>query len=162
MAFTVTGEDLVSRYDYRKVGQLASTDQSSITRESTASNATVTQALSDALGRFLAAMFVGSRYSITDLDGLTDHSLAFAKRLVCDLAMAHLLGLKSGSFVEERRILVEENEKQLKLLQDGRAVFDIDGHVEAGLMEHYQPDSAVIMQRNLRTDYLRGHLFSSE
>lgn len=159
--FTISGADLLSRFDPDSIARLASDDRAAtLSRADTATHANVLTAISDAKGRFMAAVQFGGRYRATDLDNLTAESLEYAKRIVCTLAMAMLMGRRLGSHGEERQRLVQEAQMALDFLSAGKDVFTLSPHLDAGLLEHQEVEEAVIINRDLRVEHLKGHLFS--
>jgi hypothetical protein len=159
--FNVTGADLMARFDPDSIARLASDDRAaSLSRADTASHPNVTAALSDAKGRFMAAIQFGGRYRASDLNNLTAESLEYAKRIVCTLAMAMLMGRRLGSHAEERQRLLQEAQMALDFLSAGKDVFTLEQQLDAGLLEHQETSEAIIINRNLRVEALKGHLFS--
>jgi hypothetical protein len=161
--FTITGADLMARFDPDSIARLASDDRAaSLSRSDTAVHPNVTTAISDAKGRFLAAVQFGGRYRTTDLDSLTAESLEYAKRIVCTLAMAMLMGRRLGSHAEERQRLIQEAQMALDMLSSGKDVFTLEPQLEAGLLEHQVTSQTVLVTRNLRVDSLKGQLFAHD
>ncbi len=159
--FTITGADLLARFDPDSISRLASDDRAAVlSRADTAVHPNVTTAISDAKGRFMAAVQFGGRYRVADLNLLTTESLEYAKRIVCNLAMAMLMGRRLGSHAEERQRLVQEAQMALDFLSAGKDVFTLEPQLDAGLLEHQETSEAVIINRNLRSEALKGHLFS--
>lgn len=159
--FNISGADLMSRFDPDSIARLASDDRAAVlSRADTAVHPNVTAALSDAKGRFMAAVQFGGRYRIEDLNNLTAESLEYAKRIVCTLAMAMLMGRRLGSHAEERQRLIQEAQMALDFLSAGKDVFTLTAQLDAGLLEHQEVDEAVIINRDLRVERLKGHLFS--
>jgi hypothetical protein len=159
--FNISGADLMSRFDPDSIARLASDDRAAVlSRADTAIHPNVTAALSDAKGRFMAAVQFGGRYRADDLNNLTAESLEYAKRIVCTLAMAMLMGRRLGSHAEERQRLIQEAQMALDFLSAGKDVFTLTAQLDAGLLEHQEVDEAVIINRDLRVERLKGHLFS--
>lgn len=159
--FNVTGADLMARFDPDSIARLASDDRAaSLSRADVAAHPNVTTAVSDAKGRFLAAVQFGGRYRTADLNNLTAESLEYAKRIVCTLAMAMLMGRRLGSHAEERQRLLQEAQMALDFLSAGKDVFTLEQQLDAGLLEHQEVSETVLINRNLRVEQLKGHLFS--
>ena len=159
--FNISGADLMSRFDPDSIARLAVDERAApISRADAAIHPNVTTAISDAKGRFLAAVQFGGRYRQEDLNNLTAESLEYAKRIVCTLAMAMLMGRRLGSHAEERQRLIQEAQMALDFLSAGKDVFTLTAQLDAGLLEHQVTSEATIVTRNLRVDNLRGHLFA--
>lgn len=162
-SFSVTGTDLMSRFDPDSIARLASDDRAAaLSRADTANHVNVTAALNDAKGRFMAAIQFGGRYRTADLNNLTAESLEYAKRIVCTLAMAMLMGRRLGSHAEERQRLVQEAQMALDMLSSGKDVFTLEAQLDAGLLEHEVTSQTVLVTRNLRVDSLKGKLFTHD
>jgi hypothetical protein len=151
----------MSRFDADSIARLASDDRAAtLSRADVAVHPNVTTAISDAKGRFLAAVQFGGRYRMEDLNSLTAESLEYAKRIICTLAMAMLMGRRLGSHAEERQRLIQEAQMALDMLSSGKDVFTLEPQLDAGLLEHQEVSESVIVNRNLRSEALKGHLFS--
>jgi hypothetical protein len=48
----------------------------------------------------------------------------------------------------------------LDFLSAGKDVFTLEPQLDAGLLEHQEVSESVIINRNLRSEALKGHLFS--
>lgn len=159
MSISVDGDDLIARFDVQLVGRLASDETGvQLTPDAVAAHANVTTAISDALGRFEAAVQSGGKYTITDLESLTATSLAYAKRLICNLAMLALMLRRPGTHTMEREHMMKETESALNALAAGKDVFTLDPQLEAGLLDMHQTTESVRVMRSLIADRLRGHL----
>ena len=79
-----------------------------------------------------AALLVGNRYSVADLQGLTDNSLGLLKRVVCDIAMALLADRRPGWNPERSKALHEAADDHLERLRKGENTFNIQASMDAG------------------------------
>lgn len=159
MSIDVDGGDLIERFDVQLVGRLASDETGvQLHPDTVAAHANVTTAIQDALGRFEAAVQSGGRYTIDELDSLTTTSLAYAKRLICNLAMLALMLRRPGTHTMEREHMMKETEGALSALAAGKDVFTLTSQLEAGLLDMHQTTELVRVQRSLIADRLRGHL----
>ena len=155
--------DLVSRYDVRTIGELATDDEQVLSRTAIVNHVNVLTALKAASGRVEAALRHGDRYSIEDLTGLTDNSQEHLKDIVCAIAMTRLLRRRPGCFIELMSSVAAEAEDYLKQLSSGYEVFSIQAHVEAGLMDDKGNGNAenvsLLNQRNNLSDNMIARMF---
>lgn len=162
MALSVTGQDLVKRFDYKLIGRLVADDETVLSKTDVESNAEVATALDDALGRFYAAVQSGARYSVDDLDSLTASSLSYAKRLICNCAILALMARRPGTHTMERESMLKETEGALGALSNGKDVFTLVDHLESGLLDPEKTTESIRIRRSLIADRLRGHLTTYE
>lgn len=159
MSIAVDGDDLIERFDVQLVGRLASDETGvQLHPSAVAAHANVTTAIQDALGRFEAAVQSGGRYTVAELDTLTTTSLAYAKRLICNLAMMALMLRRPGTHTMEREHMMKETEGALNALAAGKDVFTLEPQLESGLLDMHQTTESVRVMRSLIADRLRGHL----
>ena len=131
MAAYADGDDLAARHDIRVLQQLASDDDSPLSRADTLAHEFVTTALEDASGEVESALRRGGIYTTANLEALTGNSLAKLKRMVCTVAMALMFERRPGPFQELANGYMERADKMLKELSSGDKVFEIDGHDDA-------------------------------
>ena len=125
-----SAEQLCSRKDVRKLGQLVRDNNSQATAAELLSDQVIADALEDASAQIRSAALVADKYQQSDLDQLAADSDAFLVRLTCDLAMGYLMS---------RRYLTEElppdvvNAQQwLALLRLGERIFNVAANRTAG------------------------------
>lgn len=147
-----TGDDLVSRFDVRLIGDLATDTGSTLPVVDVASHPNVLMALEDAMGEMVVALQVGGRYSESDLTDLTGYNLAHAKRINCDIAMALLIKRRPIVGEEQAKEIAKQSREHLKRLSDGENVFGIPAVVESGTLELTAPSSVDITNLNLLTE----------
>lgn len=146
----------MARFDARTVGQLVSDTGQSVPPASLATNTAVLAALEDASGEIDAALMQGQRYSAADLAALTGNSLAYLKRICCQIAMARLW--------ERRPYLDEEGaEKALNMarqaldrLRKGENLFAVEDNLAASVPSIETPSVTSIENLNLVVDRARG------
>ncbi len=160
LAAYATFADLVERYDVDRIKRLATDDRTEISVADLANHPRITAVLKSAAGRVEVSLFSGARYSRDDLNNLTENSKAYLTDLVCELAMLLLIRAR-GKNPEEREIMERRCESSLKELSSGKDVFALAPQIDAGLMEHVPITSIDIVNRNLTSDTLRGHLFAN-
>lgn len=145
-----SGADLVTRFRYQSIAQLVSDGEVAIAEDEIADDARVAAALDDASGQIDAALLAAARYSASDLSGLTGNSLAYLKRICCELAYANLLR-RNGSVTE-----AEANSKEamdaLERLRKGVNVFGLADNIDAGLPDSEGPSVQQIINSNRITE----------
>ena len=145
VAAFATAADLIARYDFNEVAEMASDSGSA--EGDLANSARVTAALADASGRIESSALVGGFYTVADLQGLTGNSLAFLKRITCDLAYSFLLQARPGKYSDEtRKQIFEQAESWLKQLRGGENIFNI-ARVTAASIPSVDGPTAVEHQR---------------
>ena len=101
MAAYAEPSDLVNRLELPTIQRLISDDGQDVPAEDLATDDKLLAALEDASGDVEAAMLVGKRYSVEDLEGLTGNSLATLKRITCTIALAYLLERRPTVHLEQ-------------------------------------------------------------
>ena len=127
--------DLTARFDSQIIRDLASDSGTQVEEGDLATDVKVQAALDDASGRVEAALTVARIYSTDDLDALTGNSLAMLKRIVCELAMAFLIGRRQEKMLDEGLQRVEQkSEEYLDRLRKGERLFGANEEAQdAGL-----------------------------
>lgn len=125
--------DLTSRFDERVIKDLLSDE--GVPVESLGGNRKLAAALDDASGRVDSALMVAQQYTTDDLEGLTGNSLALLKRIVCEVAMAYLMGRRPEVFGGDHyEAMQRAAEDFLERLRRGERVFpSVADNVAAGL-----------------------------
>lgn len=138
--------DLIKRVRPETLRDLVSDGSVPVTEDELETDVNLLAALDDASGEMDAALRVGNRYTTAALAALTGNSLAYRKRICCDLAFANLLK-RNGSYAE-----AEEKGKSAKealdALRKGLNIFDIEDNAEAGLPESAGPSVQQIINAN--------------
>ena len=75
-------QDLLDRYDARRVGDLATDSGTRLTESQILADSKVSTCMEDASGALIAAIKRGNRYTDDDLSLLSGPSLSFLKRVV--------------------------------------------------------------------------------
>lgn len=127
----VTGSDLAKRFDVRDIQELVVDDNSDASIIDITTDAIVAEMLNDARGEVVAALRRSGRYNDEDLEALQDENAAYVKRIVCEIAMLHLLRRRPRFSPG----LLEAYEKirtgHLKDLQDGNSILSPSDEAEA-------------------------------
>jgi|GEM_PF-4082768 phage gp36-like protein len=145
MASHASVDDLLKRYDLRRIGDLVNDNDTRASEVDLKGNTTagaVTQtALSDASGMINSAILAGKRYKLSDLLSMTDESKALLKRLCCDLAYALLIARRGygGEDMVAMTSRAKESEQILEQLRQGDRLFEIEANQNASV-----PNQAVI------------------
>lgn len=150
MAALASTDDLTARYDESQIRDLASDDNEPVTDLS--SDTKVSTALEDGSGRLLAAALTGRHYTEADLAALTGNAGALVKRIVCDLAMAFLMGRRPAKFATEAiKAMKADAEAYLDRLRKGERTFDVEEALDAALPSVDGPTALDFKTLNLVT-----------
>lgn len=153
MASYASGADLLARFDARTLGDLVSDSGTRVASGSLAADTNIVAALADASGEVEAALLMGERYSVANLEGLTGNSLALLKRITCDCAMALLYGRRPEEAWADRRAAAEQvKATHLERLAKGDRVFNVEGIPEAGNPTIGGPTTVEITRLNFIRD----------
>ncbi|MCD0459106.1 phage protein Gp36 family protein [Roseiconus lacunae] len=143
-----TSEDLVARYDIDLIRDLA-TDREGATRTDVVTEPRVEIALGDASGEVETALLAGGRYSVEQLQGLTDNSLNHLKQIVCGLAMAALYQRRPESAEQEYIDRITKNSRDaIQALRRGENIFGLTETVSASVVESTGPSAIDVRHRN--------------
>lgn len=123
--------DLTLRHDPRLINDLSNDEGVRQSRGDLQTNSRVVTALSDASGAVTAALVVGDRYSVTDLESLTGDDQSLLKRIVCDIAMSFLYDRRPSLNADEYERYNKMAERHLNRLRKGDAVFNIKANRDA-------------------------------
>lgn len=127
-----TPEQLISRFDARVIGQLASDSGVSVTN--VAADPTILDALDDASGQIRSAALVGNKYTEADLDTLAAANDSFLVRLTCLLAYGYLVSRRSVN--AEMPADVTRAEEWLAALRFGERILNVQSNADAGNVSH--------------------------
>ncbi len=131
MAAYANSADMTARFDERTLKELVVDDNTPETNLAT--NVKMTAALADATGAIDAALLVGQMYDPDDLDALTDESLAYLKRITCEIALCYLVRRRPEKYGKASKEIKENVDAILDQFRSGVRVFDIDANRQAGL-----------------------------
>lgn len=153
----VSASDLTARFDERDIQQLVIDDSSDGATVDVTTNARVTAALDDAEGEVIAALRKGGRYEAEQLAALTGVDLAYLKRIICDIAMVHLLRRRPTFAPEVFKAYDDIRKGHIKDLQDGNSVITADepAAAVAGAISNEGPSLVQWDQLNLWRDRSR-------
>lgn len=153
-----TAADLIARFDANTIADLAS-DTGEPAGDISAAPRVLT-ALEDASGRVDAACMVSDLYTAADLAALTGNGLALLKRIVCDIALANLLGARPEKYgTEFFKAIDERAEEYLERLRKGARLFPIQAQKDAGLPSVDGPSAVDIDEDHLNLVTSRTHNF---
>lgn len=128
-----TAQDLLLRYDARRVSDLVSdTGSRSVYPDQ---SPVVAAVLDDASGMVESACRASQRYTANDLQALTGNTSALLKRLVCDLAFG-LLVARRGYSSQDQRVMAPQTEAangMLEMLRRGERIFSDQDNADAGV-----------------------------
>jgi len=155
-----TAADLILRKDSRTLGDLVSDAGTRVSEAGLASDTKLAAALDDASGQVDAALLRGGMYQPADLTSLTGNSLAYLKRITCDIAFWLLWERRPAYDDNPRRDAAQERaEEHLDNLRTGKAIFDVPANIEAGKAEITGPSRVAIQDLNLLADRCRGSFY---
>ena len=127
-----TGAQLLTCYDARLVGDLVSDND---TRDaSPAGSAVVAAILEQATSKIRAAITVGNRYTVAQVDELVSNGDALLVRMTCDFAIEYLFARRGMGIPAEHQSIIDASNEVLLALSSGKAVLDIDEARAAGLI----------------------------
>lgn len=133
-----TGDDLVSYYDAKTIGQMLSDDGTVVAASSVPDHAIVTRCLKLATGEVDAALMHCNRYSQAQLEALTDPSLEHLKHITCAVAVWHLQQRRMGTNPERAEAFRKQAQEDLERLRKGEIVLNVDELKLAGLIDHVE------------------------
>ena len=156
----VSAQDMTARYDVRMLLRLSFDDDQKHYESELAGSPIFQAAIEDAYGELKAAITVAQMYTPEQLERLTPESLALAKRLVCELALAFLYSRRGGEGRETVQTLRQSVEEYLDRLRKGERLFSI---VESTAKEEAgQPDlvaPTALQLRNLNGITHRANVY---
>lgn len=160
----VSASDLTARFDQRDIQQLVIDDQSDASVVDITDNPIVETALDDAEGEVVAALRKGGRYNADRLGALSGADLSYLKRIVCDIAMVHLLRRRPTFNAEVLDTYDKLRKGYLKDLQDGSSVITGDelATTEAGAVSNEGPTIGEWINMNMwrdRAKYFPGRRY---
>ena len=123
-------DDMVARFDERTLKDLCS--DTGVPETTLSTNAKMTAALDDATGQILSAVRVAGTYNVSDLTGLTGESLAYLKRITCEIAMANLILRRVEKYGKQSAEVRKSQKELLDMLKGGARVFEVDNNIAAG------------------------------
>lgn len=118
--------DLAERFDERDIQQLVIDDNSDGGVIDVTTNPRVAVALDDAEGEVIAALRRGGRYEAAQLAALTGPDLAYLKRIVCEIAMVHLMRRRPTFSPDVLKVYETIRQNHLKDLQAGNSILTDD------------------------------------
>ena len=134
MAAYAEPADMLALFDARSLGALVKDDGTRGSPTELLTDPNLAAALAAASGRVEAAMLHGGRYSVADLESLTDNSLAYLKKLVCDVAFVTVWSRRPFDELKGiSQVCFDHSEAALESLRQGREVFNLTAQIAAGL-----------------------------
>ena len=154
-----TPSQMLERYDARTIGDLVADDGNAVTPSQLLANPNLQAALDDASGEIESCVLQGRRYLVADLLTLvagTGHTRFLLIRLTCDIAMRLLAERRpwyelNNAYAQR----VEQSQRTLDNLREGKQVFDLAPVIEAGLPAVDTPTLASLQNLNLMVDAAR-------
>lgn len=156
----ITAQDMTARYDVRMLLRLSFDDEVRHTESELPTSPIMKAAVDDAYGELKAAITVANMYTPEQLERLTPESLALAKRIVCELALAFLYSRRGGESRETVDRLRQGVEEYLDRLRKGERLFSIvesDAKEKAGQPSLVAPTA--LQLRNLNNITARAEVY---
>lgn len=122
---TIDSNDMTARFDVRMLLRLSFDDDVKHYENELLASPIMTAALADAYGELKSALSVAEMYTPEQLENLTPESLALAKRIVCELALAFLYSRRGGESRDTVIQLRQGVEDYLDRLRKGERLFSI-------------------------------------
>ena len=125
--------DVIARFDERKIGQLLSDDNVAIPLDEFVTNTKLLAALAGASGEIRAGLLRGQRYSDADLAALTGDDLEYLKDITCIGMFVRLYRRKPYQDTDQHKEILDQFNKALAALRNGEEVFGtVTANLEAG------------------------------
>lgn len=149
----ITAANFLKRYDWRTIIQLMSDDdigemeRAPLLDSTTTEGGNLYEILKDASGELETAVLVGGRYSIADLQALTNNQLAYIGRIVADTAIGKCYQRRPDLFgPPPQQAQVAAN--VLNALASGERIFGLQDQIDASHMEMTTNQPEDVVQRN--------------
>ena len=154
-----TAAQWFERFDVRIIQQLVNDDNVTENRIDLLTNVNVVAILDAASGEMDAALLTASRYSETDLSGLTGTALAHRIRICTQIAMALAFDRRPGFEPELAEKHHEKAQAHLEKLRTGQNIFNLPEHQTASNPTLDGPSSVDYARNNMLVD--RSHRYFS-
>lgn len=149
-------EDLLARWDMRLLADLAG--DTGQPEQNLGSNPRILAALKGASGQLRSAILKGRRYTLEELEHLSEEDAAYLKDIVCALAVLRLAACRVSTIGSEVwEALRKDCQEQLAALERGERIFATPAAQDAGLPKTDGPTWADYQQLNLLVDRCRGY-----
>ena len=140
---------MIAHYDERTLKDLVSDSGTPVADLSV--DTKLAAILDSATGAINAALQVGNLYKTDDLAALTGESLAYLKRLTCDIALAYLM-LRRPEKYGSRADIQKGIDEILDQFRSGARIFDIPANLAASLPGTDGPNAIEYQKLNLIPD----------
>ena len=133
MANYADGDDMVTRFDVRLLGDLVTDDNTRIAAAAVPADANLGVAITDATERINSALRQANRYTTDDLAQLVTDGDAQLKRICCALAMEHLYQRRGSAIPDGFQVAIDDAKDVLEQIRLGNNVLQVDGAIQSGL-----------------------------
>jgi len=147
-----TAAQLFDHHDIRTISRLASDSGGELNRQDLATCSKVTSALTAASGEVDAALLAGSRYSPSDLSGLSGNAAAHLVQMTCDITMSRLFRRRPALDPDLAKSYHEVAREHLEALRKGVNVFNLTSQQAKMHPTVDGPTSLEYQQNNLLPD----------
>lgn len=149
-------EDLTARWDQRLLADLAGDSGQPV--ENLGGNPRIMAALQGASGQLRSAVLKGRRYTLEDLQNLSEEDAAYLKDIVCALAVLRLAACRVSTIGSEVwESLRKDCREHLDALERGERIFAAPAAQDAGLPKTDGPTWVDYQNLNLLVDRCRGY-----
>lgn len=131
MASYCTPAQMLERKDAREIGDLVSDSNTQVSDVALLTDDNLLTALADASGDIEAALLVGGRYSVEDLENLTGNSANYLQRICAEIAMYYLLVRRPQTNADLFDHYDRVRERYLKTLKSGAEIFPLPETISA-------------------------------
>jgi len=114
-----TGSEMLERYDARLLGDLVSDNGVAVSAGALPGHPNLVAVLNDASAAIDAAVFVGNRYTPSQMSNLSASAAAFVRRLTCDLALIYIKRRRGRFDSDKDAALLKEVNASLDALRSG-------------------------------------------
>jgi phage gp36-like protein len=158
-----TPADLINYKNANHLGDLCTDSGTRVAAGDLPLDPKILAALDAASGEIDAALLQGKRYTVEDLAALEGGSLAYLKKLTCDIAFWILWDRKPAYRPDDhsRDRAIEMNQQALKLLRTGEHIFNVTAIRDAGVPKLEYPSIVEMQQNNYVVDAARPRYYPS-
>lgn len=126
----VTAEDMIARFDERDLQQLVLDDGEQSDLVDVRDSIKLDTALDDAEGEVIAALRKAGRYDSAELAQLSGTDLSYFKRVICEIAMVHVLRRRPTFRPELLEAYTKIRESHIKEIQNGSSILSSNEPVD--------------------------------
>lgn len=154
----VSGTELAIRFDIRDIRELVLDDGTDPDLVDVSTNTTLSTIIDDARGEVAAALRRGGRYDDAAIEALSDEKAAYVKRIICEIAMLHLLRRRPMFNPNQLEAYEKIRAGHLKDIQAGNSILDdAEAKQKAGHGAIHGPTTVEWQSLNMARDVARSY-----